>query len=141
MNESHESGAELVVAGGDTPELFEPVEEALDMVALAIECLGPTEALLAPDHVGNVGDGAARLDVNAQAIGIIGLVGDDDGAAGEIAQERLGTGQIVRLSRRNQDLDRPALAVNAGVDFRGEPAPASTHTAISTLFLTPEACW
>jgi hypothetical protein len=80
LNESHETGAELVVAGSDTSELFELFEEALDMVALAIECLSPTEALLVTDHVGNVGDGAARLDVNAQAIGVIGLVGDDDGA-------------------------------------------------------------
>lgn len=82
MDESHEIGTELVVAGGDAPELFELVEEALDIVALAVECLGPTEALFAPDHVGNVGDGAASLDVDSQAIGVIGLVGDDDGAAG-----------------------------------------------------------
>jgi hypothetical protein len=27
------------------------------------------------------------------------------------------------------------------VDFRREPAAASPHTTISTLFLTPEACW
>ena len=71
MDESHESGTELVVAGGDAPELFELVEEALDIVAFTIECLGPTKALLAPDHVGDVGDGSARLDVNAQAIGVI----------------------------------------------------------------------
>ena len=68
MDESHESGTELVVAGGDAPELFELVEEALDIVAFTIECLGPTKALLAPDHVGDVGDGSARLDVKAQAI-------------------------------------------------------------------------
>ena len=47
MDESHESSTELVVAGGDTSELLELVEEALDMVSLAIEGLGPTEALLA----------------------------------------------------------------------------------------------
>jgi len=141
LDESHETGAELVVAGGDAPELFELVEEALDVVALAVECLGPTETLLTPDHVGNVGDGAADLDVNAQAIGVIGLVGDDDGAAGEIGQERFGAGQVMGLSRRNQELERPALAVDPRVDFRGEPAATSPHTTIATLFLTPEACW
>jgi len=110
------------------------------MVALAIEGPGPTEALLAPDHVGNVGD-AARLDVKSQAIGVIGLVSDDDGAVGEIGKEGFGAGQVVCLSRRDQELERPALAVDPRVDFRGEPAAASPHTAISTLFLTPEACW
>ena len=42
LDESHESGTKLVVARGDTTELFELVKEALDMVALPIEGLGPT---------------------------------------------------------------------------------------------------
>lgn len=77
----------------------------------------------------------------SQAISIISLVGDDDGAAGEIGQERFGTRQVMGLPRRNQELERPALAVDPRMDFRGEPPAASPHTAISTLFLTPEACW
>jgi len=111
------------------------------VVAFTVECLGPAETLFAPDHIGNVGNGAASLDVNAQAIGIVRLVGDDDGATGESSQERFGAGQVMCLSRRNQKLERSALAVDPRVDFRGEPAAASPHTAISTLFLTPEACW
>ena len=79
--------------------------------------------------------------MTSQAIGVIGLVGDDDGAVSEIGKERFGTGQVVGLSSRDQELERPALAVHPRVDFRGEPAAASPHTAISTLFLTPEACW
>ncbi len=141
MDESHEIGTELVIAGGNAAELFELVEEALDMVALAVKSLSPAEALFASDHIGNVGNGTASLNVNAQAIGVVGLVGDDDGAAGESGQQRFGTGQVMRLSGRNQELERPALAVDPRVDFRGEPAAASPHTAISTLFLTPEACW
>jgi len=141
LDESHESCTELVVASGDTPELLELVEEAFDVVTLAIESLGPTEALLAADHVGNVGDGAAGLDVKSQAIGVVGLVGDDDGAVSEIGKERFGAGQVMCLSGRDQELERPPLAVDPCVDFRGEPAAASPHTAISTLFLTPEACW
>ncbi len=141
MNESHEGCAELVVAGGDATELLELVEEALDIVALAVQRFGPTEALFAPDHIGDVGDGAALLDVKAQAIGVIGLVSDDDGTVSKIGQERFGACQVKRLSGRDQQLDRPALAVDPRVDFRGEPAAASPHTAISTLFLTPEACW
>lgn len=141
MDESHETGSELVIAGGDATELFELVEEAFDVVALAVKCLGPAEALLAADHVGNVGDGAAIFDVGSQTIGVVGLVGDDDGAAAEIGQERFGAGQIMRLSRANQELERPALAIDPRVDFRGETAAASPHATISTLFLTPEACW
>jgi hypothetical protein len=110
------------------------------MVALAINSLCPAEALLAPDHVGNVGDGAARLDVSPQAIGVIGFVGDDDGILPEIAQKEIGAGQVMGLAWSDQDLDRPALVVDARMDFCREPSAASPNTTISTLFLTPEAC-
>jgi hypothetical protein len=45
-------GIILVVSGGDASELFDPVEEALDEIALAVEPGRKCEALLA---VGNVG--------------------------------------------------------------------------------------
>jgi hypothetical protein len=83
LQESQEAGAKLAVAGGDATELFKLVEEALDVVALAVESLCPAEALVSPDHVGNVGNGASCLDVGSQAIGVVGLVGDDDGAFGQ----------------------------------------------------------
>ena len=47
LEESQEVGTELVVSSGDAPELFELVEEALDLIALAVERLGPTKALFA----------------------------------------------------------------------------------------------
>jgi hypothetical protein len=81
-----------------------------------------------------------RLDKGPQPIGIVSLVGDDDGVLAEIFQKGFGTGQIVSLARCDQDLDRPALVVDARMDFGREPSTASPHTTISTLFLTPEAC-
>jgi len=110
------------------------------VVTLAIKSFSPPEALLAPDHVGNVGGGAARLDMGSQAIGIVGLVGDNDGVLTEVGQKRFGAGQIVGLARCDQDLDRPALVVDARMDFGREPSTASPQTTISTLFLTPDAC-
>jgi hypothetical protein len=46
LNESQEGPAELVAAGSDTTELLELVEEAFNVVALAIDGFGPAEALL-----------------------------------------------------------------------------------------------
>jgi hypothetical protein len=68
LKESQKGGAELVVAGRDAAELLELIEEALDLVALAVERFGPAKALLAPDHVGNVGDSAARFELGSEAI-------------------------------------------------------------------------
>ena len=124
----------------DVTELFELVEEAFDEIALAIERLLPAEPSLAPDHVGNVGDGAAGLEMLPEPIGVVGLVGDQDGASLEVGQEGVGGGQIVGLTRSDQELDRPPLAVDAGVDFGREPAATAAHATISTVFLTPEAC-
>ena len=141
LEESHEVGAELVISGGDAPKLFEPVEETLDLIALAVERLGPTKALFASNHVGNIGNSTSRPEVGPHAVGVIGLVGNDDGTTINIGKEQFCTGQVMGLTGRNQELDRPALVVDPGVDFRRESAAASPHTAISTLFLTPEACW
>lgn len=81
-----------------------------------------------------------NTNAGANAVGVIALVGKDDGARLEPIEQRLGRGDVVIVARRNQQLDRPALTVDAGVDLRREPAPASTDTTNSTLFFTPEAC-
>ena len=123
MDESQEARTELVVTGGDATELLELIEEAFDVISLAVESFGPPEALFAPDHVGNVSDGAARLDMSPQAISIISLVGDNDGVLTEARQKRFGAGQIVGLARCDQDLDRPTLVIDARM-----PRPATSIT-------------
>ena len=76
----------------------------------------------------------------SESVGVVSLVGDDNGTSFEVGQEHVGTRQIVGLAGRYQDLDRPALPVDAGVHLGREPAATASHTTISTLFLTPEAC-
>lgn len=148
LDEGEEGGPELVVAGGDAPELLQLVEEALDLVAVAVERLAPAEALLAVRCVGNIRDGALRSDQRPDAVGVVALVGDDDGTPLETLEQRLRAGGVVVLSRRDQQPDRPALRVvpearfkrDPRVDLRGEASATSPNTTNSTLFFTPEAC-
>jgi hypothetical protein len=140
LDEGEEGCPELVVAGGDAPELLQLVEEALDLVAVAVERLAPAEALLAVRCVGNIRDRALRSDQRTNAVGVVALVGDDDGTPLETLEQRLRAGGVVVLSRRDQQPDRPALRVDARVDLRGEASATSPNTTNSTLFLTPEAC-
>ena len=49
-------------ARGDAPEVFDPVEEALDMVAFLVEGLGKTMVVLAVGFVGNIRRRALDLD-------------------------------------------------------------------------------
>lgn len=79
-------------------------------------------------------------DAGTHAVGVVTLVGKNDGARLEPVEQRLGSSDVVVVARRNQQFDRPAFAVDAGVDLRREPASASTDTTNSTLFFTPEAC-
>ena len=122
------------------PELLQLVEEALDEIALAVDGLLPTVFPLSIGLVGNVGNGALIANADAHAVGIVSLVRDHDGAGFEPVEQGFCGRDVVVVARRDQEADRPALAVDARVDFRREPAPASTDTTNSTLFFTPEAC-
>ena len=110
------------------------------MVALAVEGLFPSEFSLPVGAVWDVGDRALVTDAAPHAVSVIALVGDDNGAALQAIEQRLGTGDIMVVARRDQEADRAAFRVDPRVDLRGEAAAASPHTTISTLFLTPEAC-
>ena len=110
------------------------------MIALAIDRFRPAELGLPVGTVGNVGDCALITDARADAVSVIAFVGDDNGAFIEPGKQRFGANGVVIVARRDQEADRAAFRVDARVDFRGEAAPASAHTTISTLFLTPEAC-
>jgi hypothetical protein len=78
----------------------------------------------------------ARTD----SVGAVAFVGGDDRPFLDSFNQRLGVRDVVVVARRDQELDRAALRVDACVDFRREPAPAAAYTTISTLSWGPEAC-
>jgi hypothetical protein len=79
-------------------------------------------------------------DARTDAIGVVTLVGNHDGSVLDAVEQRFGVRHVVIITRRDQELDRSALRIDARMDFRGEAASASPHTTISTFFSTPEAC-
>ena len=97
-------------------------EEPLDEIALAIEALAeaglPTPVTFGRD----VGRGALVLDQLADAVGIISLVRQDDGARAEMVEQRVGDLAIVRLPGGQAEPDRETLRVDDDVDLRREPA-------------------
>ena len=123
------------------PELLQLVEEALDEIALAVDRLFPAVFLLAIGPVRDVGDCALLADAGAHAVGVVAFVRDDGRAGFKPLEQSFGRRDVVVVAGRDQEADRPAFGIDARVDFRREPAPASTDTTNSTLFFTPEACW
>ena len=73
-------------------------------------------------------------NAGADAFGVITLVGDDDATFLEPVEQVFGADRIMIVARRDQEADRAAFRIDARVDFRREPASASTHTTISTFF-------
>ena len=140
LNECKKGGAQPVVAGGNAAKLLELVEEALDVVALAIDRLLPVEALLTIGLVGDIGDRTLAADQCPDVVSIVGLVGNDDCALLEAVEPDLCTSGVVVLTGRDQQADRAALRVDPRVGFRGEASSTSPNTTNSTLFLTPEGC-
>jgi hypothetical protein len=72
------------------------------------------------------------LDQVTDAVGIIGLVRQHDGARAEVVEQRVGDLPIMRLAGGQAEPDREPLRINDDVDLCREPAPAATETMICT---------
>ena len=112
-----------------------------DQVAFTIEFLAEWIQDFSIGFVGNIRRCALRLDLRTYPVGIITLVSEHDGPAFEVLQQVGRASRVVILPRRDQEAERAAFLVDERVDFRGEPAPATTHATISTPFFAPAACW
>ena len=58
----------------------------------------------------------------------------DQSAGRHVRQQRIGAGQIVRLSSRQQKRQRIAECVDQGVDLGAETAPATSDRLILVFF-------
>jgi len=141
LDHSQEIPGELVVAGGDAAEVLELAEEALNEVALAIEPFGEAELFFAVAFGGDVWGCTLLLNMVADAVGVVGLVGQDNDARGQPVEQLFRDLAIMGLSGRQADPDREPLGVDDDVDFRREAASASTETMIWTPFFAVAACW
>ena len=97
-------------------------EEPLDEVTFAVEPLAEAGLPLAVALRRDVGCRAMLLDQLADAVSIVGLVGQHDSARAEMIEQRVGDLPIVRLPCDQAEPDREALRVDDDVDLGREPA-------------------
>ena len=139
MNSGKEISGKFVVACGDSAEVFELVEEALDEIAFAVErvvaCPLHFAVGLWRDYRGDFVLGES-LD---QRIGVVGLIGEQGAWIGAVDQ-RLRAGQIVRLPRRKHQFDRIAQGIDQGMDFGGQSAAGSADRLLAVFFRAPALC-
>ena len=70
--------------------------------------------------MGDIGRGTGGLDLAAQPIGVISLVGDDDDLV-QIAQQASSNRAITGLAWRQDEFERLATGVGQGVDLGRRP--------------------
>lgn len=115
-DEAHEVGKQFVVAGCDTSEVFEFVEEPLDQVALLVEVLviGMRPAAVWPwrdDRLGtSVENGVVKV------FGIVGPIGDDEAARDPLDQGRTKK-NLASMARAGKEAGRIAEAIGGDVQL------------------------
>ena len=140
MDHREEVLSELVVTGGDAAEVLQLAEEALYQVALTIEHLAEAGFPFAIGFGRDIGNRALRLDQIADAIGVIGLIGQNDCASIETIKQAEGGGAVVGLAGGQAEPDREPLSIDNRVDLGREAAPRATETMISIPLFAVAAC-
>ena len=126
VEHSGEALGELVVSGGDGAVDFEMTDHALDAVALPVEAPVPAHHGLAVPARRDDGPDAARLEIGADGVTVIALVGEHGPgrAFGQIDQ-RLARRAVRRFAAREEEGERPSA----------DRAPAATALATRAIRL------
>ncbi len=120
----------MVVSGGDGAVDLEVSEDALDAVALAILAFVVAydrfAVRLGRDH----GLDAASLEVGADRISVVSLIGQKRFGLllRQIDQFVIGLA-VRRFARREMEGDRSASLITETMNFTGEPAPRATKSS------------
>src|SRR5215472_7707311 len=124
----------FVVAGGDGTELFEFAEEILDQMALFVEfAIEFTRRQAVWSGRDDGGFASRRQRVEDSAIGIEGAICDQQ-VGGHMRQQRISTGQVVRLSRGQQQAQRIAERVDQRMDLAAQTAAAAAKGLVLNFF-------
>ena len=118
---------ETVVSGGDSAEVLEAAEHALDGIAFSVE-RGRKAGL--PPAVGlgrDVRCGALGFDLSTHGVAVIGFVAQKEVAFRHELQQGLGRGAIGHLAAGQQEGDRAAVLVAERVDLGAAPASGAAY--------------
>jgi hypothetical protein len=130
---------EAVVSCGNSSEVLEAPEHALDGVAVAVE-IGREAILPATVDLGrDVGCGALALDLATDGIAVIALVAMQDFGGGHSVEQGIGGGAVGDLAAGQQERDRAAEAIGQRMDFRRPSAAGTADRLREFPPLAPEA--
>ena len=139
MNSCQEIPGELVVSGGDAPEILEPAEAALDDISAFVGALVEAKD---DDTVGFVGDdglGAATYDLAAKVVAVIPFVAEERAHGRRERQNIWRRRDIGILAWCQMQDDRPAERIAQRMNFCRAAASRAADCLIVLPPFPPEA--
>ena len=136
---SEEVVGQPVITSGDTPEILEATEHALDGVSVAIE--DRREAVL-PSSIGlwrDVWHHAFTFDLTTDRIAIVAFVAMKHGCLRHLLKQQFAGSAVCDLTTCQHEGDRTTRTICQGVDFGGAPAARSADRLILLPPLPPDA--
>ncbi len=146
MDKREERPSELVITCGNATELFELVEESLDLLAPLVLFLIVMNRLSPVRPGGNHGFDALVGQRLANVLAVIRLVHDRSlrcGRAGQSLPQQLASHAIMALATRQHDGHTGSFVGTGDVQPGGEPTPGAAESLglLATVFFTaPAAC-
>jgi hypothetical protein len=144
-----EVAGEFVVARGDAPPVFNPAEVVFNFVASPVKALGAVRLLRGIAAARDDWQSAFIFDLLPDPLAVVGLVsrngewrlGSIEHVADDLAVMDLAVMDlaVMDLATRHSKVQRPTLAIDDGVDFRGATATADADRLILLPPLAPLA--
>jgi hypothetical protein len=129
-----EGSSELVVACGDPAEILEAADRSLDAPAVAVATAVVADRDGAVAAAGDHRGGARRAQGLAEAIGVVGTVGDQAAARSGLGDQLGGAADVRMVAGGEEQHDRPAEQVGDQVDFGAPPTAGYANGLILRRF-------
>lgn len=141
MQEHIEAPREFVVAGGDTTKLPESVEESLNEIARLVSLPGIVMRATSIASRWNDGLGSRGLEGVYICVAVVTLV-SDDGISSNGRDQGRPLGDVRNLAGGENQSQRIAQGIYAGVNLCRQPTPRAAARLIATVYFGALAeCW
>ena len=133
LDEREVVGVVLFEASGDSSEVLNLVEEALDEIAEAMKETTEGGDVDAPGHWFDIGPGSASGDALAQGVAVVGTVTEENLTFSKGVEQVGGTLSIVGLAFGDLQGDRIAVGVHQSVDLGCQSTSRAPHASGSRV--------
>ena len=140
MNERQKGVGEFVVTRGDTPELLDPGEEALDQIAALVDMSIERTRVESVGSRRNDRLTALRGNYSDKSIRVVALVGHNE--LGRLTLDQCSClFDVGHLASGKNHPQWIAQGLHGDMQFGGQSAPRAADFLLTCFFWAPDECW